>query len=77
MFENYKDSLSNNNTILRSQLRFESDLHVYTEEVNKTALNSHDDKRLQARDRITTHPYVTNAFKECKSEMMAVKKFSP
>ena len=36
MFENYKDSLFNNNTILRSQLRFKSDLHiVYTEEVNK------------------------------------------
>ena len=64
MFENYKDSLSNNNTILRSQLRFKSDFHnVYTEEVNKIALNSHDDKRLQTRDRITTHPYVTNAFK--------------
>ena len=27
MFENYKDSLFNNNTILRSQLRFKSDLH--------------------------------------------------
>ena len=32
MFENCKDSLFNNNTILRSQLRFKSDLHnVYTE----------------------------------------------
>ena len=32
MFENYKDSLFNNNTILRSQLRFKSDLHnAYTE----------------------------------------------
>ena len=26
MFENYKDSLFNNSTILRSQLRFKSDL---------------------------------------------------
>ena len=34
-FEDYKDSLFNNNTILRSQLRFKSDLHnVYKEEVN-------------------------------------------
>ena len=34
MFENYKDSLFNNNTISRSQLRFKSDLHnVCTEEV--------------------------------------------
>ena len=57
MFENYKDSLFNNNTILRSQLRFKSDLHnVYTEEVNKVALNSSDDKRLQTFDRITIYP---------------------
>ena len=55
MFEKYKDSLLNNNTILRSQLRFKSDLHnVYTEEINKIALNSNDDKRLQTHDRITT-----------------------
>ena len=77
MLQNYKDSLFNNNTILRSQLRFKSDLHnVYTEEVNKIALNSNDDKRLQAHDRITTYPYRTNAFKVCESEMMAVKKYA-
>ena len=77
MLENYKDSLFNNNTILRSQLRFKSNLHnVYTEEVNKIALNSNDDKRLQTFDRVTTYPYGTNAFKVCESEMMAVKKYS-
>ena len=75
--EDYKDSLFNNNTILRSQLRFKSDLHnVYTEEVNKIVLNSNDDKRLQTHDRITTYPYGTNAFKVCESEMMAVKKYA-
>ena len=38
MFENYKDSLFNNKTIMRSQLRFKSDHHnVYTEEkMNKS-----------------------------------------
>ena len=47
MFENYKDSLFNNKTILKSQLRFKSGRHnVYTEEINKVALNSNDDKRL-------------------------------
>ena len=77
MFENYKDSLFNNNTILRSQLRFKSDLHnVYTEEVNKIALNSNDDKRLQTFDKVTTHPYETNAFKVCESQVMAVKKYN-
>ena len=72
MFENYKDSLFNNKTIMRSQLRFKSDHHnVYTEEVNKIALNSNDNKRLQTFDRITTYPYGTNAFKVCESEMLS------
>ena len=69
-FEDYKDSLFNNNTILRSQLRFKSDLHImYTEEVNKIAISSNDDKRLQTFDKVTTYPYETNAFKVCESEM--------
>ena len=43
MFENYKDSLFNDKTILKSQQRFKSDHHkVYTEEVNKIALNNDD-----------------------------------
>ena len=72
MFENYKDSLFNNKTILKSQLRFKSDhRNVYTEEVNKIALNSNDDKRLQTFDRVTTYPYGTNAFKVCESEMLS------
>ena len=53
MFENYEDSLFNNITILKSELRFKSNHHdVYTEEVNKIALNSNDDKRLQTFDRV-------------------------
>ena len=54
MFENCKDYLFNNKTIYRSQERFKSYYHdVYTEEVNKIALSSNDDKRLQTSDRIT------------------------
>ena len=72
MFENYKDSLFNNKTILKSQLRFKSDYHdVYTEEVNKIALNSSDDERLQTFDRVTTYPYGTYVFKVCESEMLS------
>ena len=64
MFENYKDSLFNNKIILKSQQRFKSDHHkVYTEEVNKIALNSSDNKRLQTFDGTTTYPYGANAFK--------------
>ena len=61
MFENYKDYLFNNKTVYRSQERFKSYNHdVYTEEVNKIALSSNDDKRLQTSDRITTYPYRTS-----------------
>ena len=76
MFKNYKDSLFNNEIILKSQQRFKSDHHkVYTEEVNKIALSSNDDKRLQTFDKITTYPYGTNAFKVCESEMMIVRNY--
>ena len=48
MFENYEDSLFNDKKILRSRLRFKSNHHdVYTEEVNKIALSSNYEKRLQ------------------------------
>ena len=54
MFENYKDCLLNDTVILRSEQRFKSDYHeVYTEKVNKIALSSDDDKRLQTLDRKT------------------------
>ena len=61
MLGNYKDCLFNNKTVYRSQERFKSYYHdVYTEEVNKIALSSNDDKRLQTFDRVTTYPYGTN-----------------
>ena len=57
---------------MRSQLRLKSDHHnVYNEEVNKIALNSSNNKRLQTFDRITTYPYGTNAFKVRESEMLS------
>ena len=53
MFQNYKNSLFKNKTILKSQLRFKNDHHnVYTEEVNKIALNN-DEKRLETCGRVT------------------------
>ena len=60
MFKNYKDCLFNGEDILKSQQRFKSDHHkVCAEEVNKIALSSNDDKRLQAFDGIETYPYGT------------------
>ena len=47
MFENYKDCLFNDKIILKSQQKFTSDCHnVCTEQFNKIALSSNDDRRL-------------------------------
>ena len=74
MFQNYKDCLFNGEVILKSQQIFKSDYHkVYTEEVNKIALSSNDDKRLKTFDGIETDPYGANAFKVCESEMIVVR----
>ena len=75
MFENYKDCLFNNKTVYRSQERFKSYYHdVYTEEVNKIALSSNHDKRLQTLDRVTKFPQETPAVKVCENEMLSVCK---
>ena len=76
MVKNCKNSLFNNEIILKSQQRFTSDCHeMYTEEVNKVYLSSNDDKRLQTFDKITTYPYGKKAFKVCESEMMIVRDY--
>ena len=71
-FNDYKDCLLNNETLLKSQQRFKSEVHnVYTEEIDKIALSSSDDKRLQTFDRITSYPYGTSAGKVCKTELLS------
>ena len=76
MFENYKDCLFNGEIILKSQQRFKSDHHkVYTEEVNKIALSSDDNKRLQTFNRVTTNPYRTSAVQVFENEIMVVRDF--
>ena len=74
MFENYKNCLFNGKVILKWQQRFKSDRHkVNTVEVNKIALRSDDDKRLQTFDGIETYSYGINTFKVCESKMMVVR----
>ena len=46
---------------------------MYTEEVNKIALSSNDDKKIQTSDRVTTYPYGTNVVKACENEMLLKK----
>ena len=41
--------------------------------INKIALSSNDDKRIQTFDRVTTYPYGTNAFNVCKNEILLKK----
>ena len=57
MLKNYTDSLLNNKILLKSQQRFKSDYHnVYPQQINRTALSSNDEKRLQASDKTATYP---------------------
>ena len=57
-FDDYKKCLLNGEVILKSQQRFRSKgQDVYTENINKIALSSNDDKSLTALDKITSYPY--------------------
>ena len=70
-FDDYKLCLFNNNSVLRSQEVFKSGFHdVYTLKLNKIALSSNDDKRLQTYDKITIYSYGCSVGKVCKIEML-------
>ena len=43
---------------------------MFTKEINKIALSSNDDKRLQTFDRIALHLYGANIEKVCKTELI-------
>ena len=48
----------NNKLTLKIQQRFQRERrNVFTEEVNKTALNSNDDKRIESIDSAETYAY--------------------
>ena len=70
--ENIKNSYKNNKIILKTQHIFRSDEHnVFTEEINKTALGSNDDKRMQTIDLMRTYAYGMNkniVYKKQKSK---------
>ena len=75
MFENYKDFLFNEKAIFKKQQKLKSYYHdMYTEEINKVALSSNDDKRAQTFDRVTTLPHRTSDFKLCEDEILNVRK---
>ena len=72
MFNDYKNCLLNNEIILKSQQRFKTEAeNVCTEEINKIALSSNDDKSLQTFDRITSYRYGTSVGELCKTELLS------
>ena len=74
-FNDYKNCLFKNETLLKLQQRFKSEAHnVCTEEINKIALSSNDDKRLQTFDRITSYQYGASVRKVCKMELLSKYK---
>ena len=51
----HKEIVKKNKPILKTQQRFKSEKHnVFTEEINKIALSSNDDKIIQSIDSIET-----------------------
>ena len=74
--KNYAKALFNDEVTITSQQRFRSDHHrVYNEEVDKIAVSSNDDKRIQTLDKVTTYPYGTNTFRVCGGEMLSKNKW--
>ena len=76
IFENCKDSLFIDEIMLKLQQKFKSHYHnLYTEETNKIAVSSNDNKRLQTFDKITMYLYGINAMKVCESEIMILRDY--
>ena len=64
--------IRNNKSILKTQQRLKSRRHnVFTEEIDKIALSSNDDKRIQSIDSIET--YACGTSKDVVSEKEVIK----
>ena len=71
-FNDQKDCLLNNEVISKSQQRFKREAYnVYIEEINKIAINSNNDKRLQTFDRIKLYPYGASVGKVCNANLLS------
>ena len=71
-FNDQKDCLLNNEVISKSQQRFKREAYnVYIEEINKIAINSNNDKRLQTFDRIKSYPYGASVGKVCNANLLS------
>ena len=64
--------IRNNKSILKTQQRLKSRRHnVFTEEIDKIALSSNDDKRIQSIDSIET--YACGTSKDVVSQKEVIK----
>ena len=67
--EDQIEFVKNNKLILKTQQRFKSErLNVFTEEINKIALSSNNDKRMWSIELIETYAYRTSKDLICKKE---------
>ena len=74
-FSDHKNCYLDNKIRSKSQQRFKTEAHnVHTEKINKIALGSNDDKRLQTFDRITSYLYGSSVRKVCKKEILSKYK---
>ena len=74
-FNDYKDCMLKNEIILKLKQRFKIEAHnVYTEDINKIALSSNDDERLQTYERITSYSSGTSAWKVCETNLLSKYK---
>ena len=54
---------------IKTQSRFKSEMHkAFTEEINKIALSSNDDKRMQSIDSTETYAHEMSKYLICKKE---------
>ena len=71
---NYEESIKSSKLILKPQQTFRSEkLNVFTEEVNKIAISTNDNKRIQSIDSIEIYAYGTSKDLLCKREVIKCK----
>ena len=67
--EDHKEFVKNNKLLLKTQRTFSSKKHnIFSEKINKIALSSNDDKRIQSIDSVETYAHKMSKDLVCKEE---------
>ena len=70
--------MRNNKSVLKTQQRFKSERqNVFTKEINKIALSSNEDKKMQSIDSIETYTYGTSKDLLSEKEEYNIKQHNP